>query len=82
MPAKTMEEIADQLKRIRFRHKLFGGVSEDSVWRVLEKLQREYRSVMDAQRIGYEALLDERDAEIYCLQQQLYGPQDGGTGYA
>ncbi len=70
MAAKSMEDIAKQLKAVRFRRRLFGGVNEDDVWRVIENLQREYAAVLDAQQQWYEALLTER-GERFAPQQPM-----------
>ena len=68
MAAKTMEEIAAWLKELEFRKKWVGGVDEADVWRKLEELQSQYQSAFDAQAERYQALLDERDAEIRRLK--------------
>lgn len=60
MSAKSMEDIAAELKSLRFKKTLFGGVSEADVWRQLEKLHAAYQSVLDAQAARYEAILAER----------------------
>ena len=68
MSAKNMEEIAGWLKELKFRKKIIGGVDEANVWHKLDKLQAQYRSAFDAQAERYQALLDERDAEIRRLK--------------
>ena len=73
MPAKTVEEIALILQRVRFKRRLLGGVDEDDVWRIMDKLQQEYAAVLDAQAEGYNALLDERDRYISYLESQQSG---------
>ena len=52
-----MEEIAGQLKKLRFRKKFIGGVDEADVWKQLELLQGDYRVVLNkAIRICYECI--------------------------
>ena len=68
MAAKTMDEIAAYLKKMKFRRKLIGGVDESDVWRQLELLQKEYRSAFEAQEAWYQALLTERDNAIARLR--------------
>ena len=68
MSAKNMEEIAGWLKELKFRKKIIGGVDEDNVWHKLDELQAQYQSAFDAQAERYQALLDERDAEIRRLK--------------
>ena len=64
MAAKTMEEIAQFLQSIRFKHKLLGGVDDDDVWRIIDKLQQEYATLLEAQAEQSKALIDERDKYI------------------
>ena len=54
----AMQPIAEKLKEMKFRKKLF-GVDEADVWRQLE-----YQKVYDAQAAYYQALLDERDQAL------------------
>ena len=71
MAAKSMDDIAALLLGLRFRKKIIGGVDERDVWRQLDRLQKEYRSAFDAQQERSRALLEERDAEILILKEQL-----------
>lgn len=68
MASKSMEDIADFIKNMKFKRKLFGGVDELSVIKQMEALQNEYRSVYDQQAAYYSALIDERDQLIRKLQ--------------
>lgn len=61
--AKTMQEIAELLQKMKFRKKLF-GVDEADVWRQLENLHREYQAAFDAQAAANAALLKEREDTI------------------
>ena len=84
MPAKTMEEIALLLSSVRFKRRLVGGVDEDDVWRIMEKLQKEYAAVLEAQQARMNALLDERDRYIAYLESTPAEPpqdQPGGAAY-
>lgn len=65
----AMQPIADKLKEMKFRKKLF-GVDEADVWRQLESLQQEYQKVYDAQAAYYQALLDERDQAVARLMRR------------
>ena len=71
MAAKNMDDIAEFFKTMRFQKKLIGGVSEKSVWRQLDLLQKEYRSAYEIQQGIYENLLQKRDEEIAVLKAQL-----------
>ena len=71
MAAKNMDDIAEFFKTMRFQKKLIGGVSEKSVWRQLDLLQKEYRSAYEIQQGIYENLLQKRDEEVAALKAQL-----------
>jgi len=75
MAAKSMEDIASVMKEMHFRRKIFGGVDEADVWRQLEKLQSEYRSVFEAQQEQSRALIQEREAIISQLKRKLAAVQ-------
>ena len=89
MAAKTMEEIAELLKELRFRKKVFGGIDEDDAWQVIEKLQREYRSVVEAERERCSARVEDRDRIIKSQREELkrlkaqdaWLRTDGGDAY-
>ena len=81
MAAKSMEEIADYLKKIKFRRNLIGGVDEADVWRQLEFLQKEYRSAFDAQEAWYQALVAERDNAITRLREHVRDHSAEGDSY-
>lgn len=65
---KNMEDLAQFISQMKFTKKTFGGVSELSVWRQMEELQKAYRTVMACQESYYRALLDEKDQEIQKLK--------------
>ena len=71
MAAKNMDDIAEFFKTTRFQKKLIDGVSEKSVWKQLDLLQKEYRSAYEIQQGIYENLLQKRDEEIAALKAQL-----------
>lgn len=71
MGARSMEDIAEVFKGMKFRKKLIGGVDEKDVWKKLEQLQKEYRSAYEMQEERYKALLQERDEEIKSLKDRL-----------
>lgn len=64
----SMEDLAQFITQMKFRKKTFGGVSELSVLRQMEELQKAYRSVMNCQEAYYRALLEEKDREIERLK--------------
>ena len=70
MASKTLEEVAEYMKKMHFRKGLF-GIQPASMWKKLEDLDSEYRSVFYAQELSYEARLKERDAKIADLEKRL-----------
>ena len=62
--AKTLEEIAKQLKKMKFKSALVGGVDKKDVWKKIERLNDDYMQYIEQQRIGYEAVLAEKDRMI------------------
>ena len=48
------------LRKVRFKKKLFGGVSERDVWKKIEELNNMYNLALIAERARYDALLEER----------------------
>ena len=71
MAARNMDDIAELFKAMCFQKKVIGGVSEKSVWKQLDKLQKEYRSAYEMQEERYKALLQERDKEIASLKERI-----------
>ncbi len=71
MEMKSMDDIAELFKGLRFRKSLFRGVNEKDVWKKLDAVQKEYRTVYEMQQVAYEARLQERDEKIASLEKQL-----------
>ena len=57
------QNIVEWLKKVRFRKQLFGGVSEQDVWKKIDELNKLYDAALAAERIRYEALLEERSGD-------------------
>ena len=51
------------LRKVRFKKKLFGGVSERDVWKKIEELNSMYNLALIAERARYDALLQEQWAD-------------------
>lgn len=73
MAARNMDDIAELFKTLKFRKKMLGGVNERHVWKQLEMVQKEYRSVYEIQEERYKALIEERDEEIRRLKARISG---------
>lgn len=58
--ASAHREIVSYLKKVRFKHRLFGGVDEVDVWKKIERLNELYEAALRAERIRYDALLQEQ----------------------
>ena len=71
MASKSLEDIAEFINKMKFRKSLIGGVDEQSVWKKIEDLNNEYKSVFDEQETKYRTLLEERDLEIKKLKEKL-----------
>ena len=54
------QKIIDWLKKVRFRRQLFGGVSEQDVWKKIDELNKLYDAALTAERVRYETLLAEQ----------------------
>lgn len=54
------KEIQEWLSRVRFRRVLFGGVREADVWKKIAELNALYEKLLEAERIRYDTLLEER----------------------
>ncbi len=52
-------EIIQWLKKVRFQHKLFGGVDERTVWKRIGELDALYARLLESERVRYNALLEE-----------------------
>lgn len=55
-----LEQVARWLKRVRFKKAVIGGVDEADVWKKLAELNGLYETALAAERVRYDALLDER----------------------
>ena len=49
-----MEDVAEYIRKMKFKRKLFGGVDEADVWRQIEALHQEYEAVILAMDIRKE----------------------------
>lgn len=51
-------KIAKWLKKLRFRKKFLGGVSELDVWKKIGELNAMYEAALTAERVRYDALIE------------------------
>ena len=56
--SSAFREIAPWLKKVKFRHKIFGGVDERDVWKKIGELNELYKKALIAERARYDALLE------------------------
>ena len=57
MTAVTLAEVADRIKHMRFRHKLFGGVDEADVWEQIHLLDQDYQNLYRILYQNYKKML-------------------------
>ena len=60
-PPKQEEKIRDFLQKVKFRKRIFGGVSEKDVWTKIGELNEMYRQALLAERSRCDALIAEHD---------------------
>ena len=58
MSATTMDDIAEEIKKMKFRKNIIGGLNEEDVWKKLGQPQEDYRRVLDISNKQYEALIE------------------------
>ncbi len=80
MGAVEMDALTEMFAGMKFRRQIFGGVSEADVWKKMDQVQNEYRRLYEKQAAGYEARIEERDAQIRKLQEQLSARETGESG--
>ena len=60
-PPEQEERISGFLQKVKFRKRIFGGVSEKDVWTKIGELNEMYRQALLAERGRYDALIAEHD---------------------
>lgn len=70
------QKIALWLKKMKFRKRIFGGISESDVWKKISELDDMYKEALLAERARYDALLGEQAA----VQPQSETPEDLDAG--
>ena len=61
---QSLLDIADHLKELKFKKKLFGGVDQLDVWNKLYQIDKEYQAAIKIQREYYERKIRELEASI------------------
>ena len=61
-------KIAKWLKKLRFRKKFFGGVSEQDVWKKISELNAMYEDALSAERTRYDTLIEHYKKD--CIQEE------------
>lgn len=59
LPPEHEEKIAGWLNKVKFRKRIFGGVSETDVWNRIRELNDMYRDALIAERARCDALIAE-----------------------
>ena len=68
---KTLEDIAESLKNIKFRKQLLFGVDEADLWRKIQKLHEDYSQVINASEEKYKFALLEKENRIRALEDKI-----------
>lgn len=63
------QSIREWLNHVRFKRTVFGGVRESDVWKKITELNTMYEQALAAERVRYDALLEER-ARV--MAEQMY----------
>lgn len=75
------KRIRQWLKQVRFRRSLLGGVDERDVWKKIGELNDMYNAALVAERVRYDALLEQRaslrDADNPRLDTDFVGGKRG-----
>lgn len=58
------DERAELLENVKFRKQIFGGLSEEQVWFLIDRLEEIYERSFRDQEMYYKGLVQERDAYI------------------
>ncbi len=66
--AKSYKQLERYLNSVKFRNRIIGGVDEEDVWRVFEKLHGEYDELLDVQHQNSQGAVGEW--RNYALQLQ------------
>lgn len=61
---QSLLDIADHLKELKFKKKLFGGVDQLDVWNKLYQIDKEYQAAIKIQREYYERKIRELEESI------------------
>lgn len=64
------KNIVEWLKKVRFQKQLFGGISEQDVWKKIDELNKLYDAALTAERIRYETLIAENKAGTSLLEER------------
>ena len=59
LPPEHEDRIAGWLNKVKFRKRIFGGVSETDVWNKIRELNDMYRDALIAERARCDALIAE-----------------------
>ena len=56
--SEERKNILSWLQKVKFRHKVLGGVDEQDVWKKVSELDALYAKALAAERVRYDTLLD------------------------
>lgn len=76
MAPKRMDDIAAELKEMKFHKKLIGGVDEIDVWKKMDMLRQKYENAQDVQEDGGRPEAESPAQVIRKRRQELYWRED------
>ncbi len=71
LPPEYEERVTGWLKKVKFRKRIFGGVSETDIWKKISELNDMYRDALIAERARCDALIAEYAAKAASSEKAL-----------
>lgn len=60
------------LKTLKIKHNLIGGLNELDVFKNIRKINQEYQETLENEKIKYEAVIEEKNKEIEKLKRNNF----------
>ena len=57
-------DISEKIMNLKFKHRIIGGVDKLDVWYKLSQIDKEYQSIIEAQKKIYEAKISDLEAKL------------------
>lgn len=76
--SREQMKISRWLKKLRFRRVLFGGISEQEVWKRISELNSMYEVALAAERARCDALIEQAREEAHGRRMDAWGEATPG----